>query len=137
MIRSFLLLMVSATPLAAQPTSLTFENGKAVSLAPGQWSYVVTAKGGEARYGTHLLLGCDRASRTMTISRPTIPAGTATVITDMLTRSLPPNGRVAASDPILDAMAFSRGRILIAGGGSVLAVPSWPEAARAIEDCRN
>ena len=37
-----------------------------------------------------------------------------------------------------DAIAFSRGRFLVSGGsGPVLAVPSWPEAARSIEDCRN
>jgi hypothetical protein len=42
-----------------------------------------------------------------------------------------------ASDPLLDQMAFSRGRVLIgADGGPVLIVPAWPEIARVTEECR-
>lgn len=42
-----------------------------------------------------------------------------------------------ASDPQLDLLAFSRGRMLvsIAGMGD-LVLPSWPEFARVVEDCR-
>jgi hypothetical protein len=55
-----------------------------------------------------------------------------------MTRALPVGGRLLANDPLLDAIALSRGRFLISDGrGPVLAVPSWPEAARSIEDCRN
>jgi hypothetical protein len=48
---------------------------------------------------------------------------------------------LAARDPLLDAMAFSRGRIAVtvggvAGGAEALVMPAWPEAARTIEDCR-
>jgi hypothetical protein len=46
-------------------------------------------------------------------------------------------GRMPASDPLLDQMAFSRGRFLVrAEGGPSLVVPAWPEFARVIEDCR-
>ena len=46
-----------------------------------------------------------------------------------MTRSLPAGGTVYANDKLLDAIAFSRGRFLVAGGaGPVLAIPSWPEA---------
>ena len=42
-----------------------------------------------------------------------------------------------ALDPLLDAIAFSRGRFAVTmAGGSPLVVPAWPEAARTIEDCR-
>ena len=42
-----------------------------------------------------------------------------------------------ASDPLLDQMAFSRGRFLVAAeGGPSLVVPAWPELARVVEDCR-
>jgi DNA-binding transcriptional LysR family regulator len=45
--------------------------------------------------------------------------------------------RVPAHDPLLDAIAFSRGRWRIeAEGRAALSVPSWPEVARVIEDCR-
>jgi len=44
---------------------------------------------------------------------------------------LPPN------DPLLDQIAFSRGRFLVqVEGGPSLVVPAWPEFARVVEDCR-
>lgn len=138
MIRIAVVLMAAAAPTSAQVAPLTFEFGKSLPLIVGNWSYAATATGGEARFGPHLSLLCDKATRTVTISRPGTPVAALTVVTDMQTRTLPPNGRLSAYDPLLDAMAFSRGRILVAGGSAaVLAVPSWPEAARAIEDCRN
>jgi hypothetical protein len=138
MIRIAVALMAVAAPAAAQVAPVTFEFGKSVPLAAGQWSYVATATGGEARYGAHVSLLCDKPTRTMTITRPGAPLVALTILTDMQTRTIPPNGRLSAYDPLLDAMAFSRGRFLISGGsGAVVAVPSWPEAARAIEDCRN
>jgi len=45
--------------------------------------------------------------------------------------------RVSADDPLLDALAFSRGRFTVeAPGAAALIVPTWPELARVIEDCR-
>jgi hypothetical protein len=42
-----------------------------------------------------------------------------------------------SNDPILDAMAFSRGRILVeAEGQQPIILPSWAEIARIVEDCR-
>jgi hypothetical protein len=137
MIRMAVALMAVAVPASAQ-TPLTFDVGKSLPLATGQWSYVATATGGEARFGSHLSLLCDKPTRTVTISRPGAPIAALTIVTDMVTRTIPPNGRLSAYDPLFDAMSFSRGRVLISGGsGGVSAVPSWPEAARAIEDCRN
>ena len=43
----------------------------------------------------------------------------------------------SAFDPLLDAIAFSRGRLVVTmAGGVPLVAPAWPEAARTIEDCR-
>jgi hypothetical protein len=138
MIRIFVALMAVAAPAAAQVAPLTFELGKSLPLAPGQWSYVASATGGEARFGSQLSLLCDKPTRTVTISRPGVPVSALTIVTDVQSRALAPNGRMSAYDPLLDAMAFSRGRFLVSGGSAaVLAIPSWPEAARAIEDCRN
>src|SRR5687768_2342037 len=132
MMRIAVAMMAAAAPAAAQMAPVTFEFGKSLPLIAGNWSYTSTATGGVARFGPYLSLLCDKTTRTMTISRPGVPVAALTVITDMQTRTLPPNGRLSAYDPILDAMAFSRGRILVAGGGAaVLAVPSGPEAARA------
>jgi hypothetical protein len=44
---------------------------------------------------------------------------------------------IAATDPILDAMAFSRGRVLVEmEGQQPVILPSWAEIARIVEDCR-
>jgi len=44
---------------------------------------------------------------------------------------------LSVSDPLLDQIAFSRGRFLVTvDGGPSLVVPAWPELARVIEDCR-
>ncbi len=138
MIRAIVALIAVAAPASAQVAPVTFDFGKSLPLANGQWSYTATGTGSEARFGNQLLLICDKRTRTVAISRPGMPVAALTIVTDMQTRTLPPNGVVSAHDPLLDAMAFSRGRILLAGGSAaVLAVPSWPEAARAIEDCRN
>jgi hypothetical protein len=137
MIGAVVALLAVATSAAAQD-SLSFEAGKPVPLAAGQWSYAATATGGEARYGTHLALQCDKPSRTMTITRPGMPVAALAIATDTASRTLPLGGRLSAFDPLFDAIAFSRGRFLVSGGaGPALAMPSWPEAARAIEDCRN
>ena len=41
------------------------------------------------------------------------------------------------TDPLLDAMAFSRGRFMVEmPGAPVLYLPAWPEVSRVIEDCR-
>lgn len=54
---------------------------------------------------------------------------------------VPVSGGVAvtlpARDPLLDAMAFSRGRFAVeAAGTAALYIPSWTEVSRVIEDCR-
>jgi hypothetical protein len=138
MIRLTVALLAAATPAMAQIAPLSFEAGKGLSLAPGQWTYSVTANGSVASYDSHLSLRCDRATRTVTISRAAGASALLTIATDTMTRTLPTGGRLLANDPLLDAIAFSRGRFLVAGGsGGVVAVPSWPEAARSIEDCRS
>lgn len=55
--------------------------------------------------------------------------------------ALSPPGWVAAGiavrDPLLDAMAFSRGRFALETAGlETLYLPAWPEISRVIEDCR-
>lgn len=52
---------------------------------------------------------------------------------------IPPYASVgtSASDPQLDAIAFSRGRFFISMNGVTdLVIPDWPELARVVEDCR-
>ena len=137
MIRLSVLLIAAAAPAAAQAAPLSFEAGKLLPLTPGQWMYAASGSGSEARYGASFSMRCDRATRTVIISRPGAVPAILTVATDSVTRNLPVGGRLLANDPLLDAIAFSRGRFLVSGGGVTLAIPSWPEAARSIEDCRS
>ena len=68
------------------------------------------------------------------------------VWTSSLTRSVPASFNpatmrltieLAAFDPLLDAIASSRGRVgFSVGAQPALVVPPWAEAARLFEDCR-
>ena len=138
MIRIIVALLAVAAPAAGQNPTLSFDAGKTLPIATGQWTYVASATGSEARYGTHITIRCDRPTRTVSIYRPNLPSASLTIATSELTRALPVGGRLLANDPLLDAIAFSRGRFLVSSGSEpILAIPSWPEAARSIEDCRN
>ena len=137
MIRLSVLLFAAAAPAAAQVAPVSFEAGKLLPLTPGPWTYAASATGSEARYGAAFSLRCDRATRTVIISRPGAAPTVLTIATDSVTRNLPVGGRLLANDPLLDAIAFSRGRFLVSEGGATLAIPTWPEAARSIEDCRS
>ena len=67
-----------------------------------------------------------------------------TIRTSNLMRTLPATARpdgtaatISANDPLLDAIAFSRGRFTIEQPGvAPLVLRPWAEVARVIEDCR-
>ena len=148
-------LALTAAPLlhaqTTAPGSIT-DFSVAVPL-PGNWAYATFAGGSEASFTDasghpQLFVRCSRASRQVTIASPAAAAAPSLNIwTTSQTRNLAASydpatyrlsANVTAYDPVLDAIAFSRGRVLISGGvGPTLAVPTWPEAARSIEDCRN
>jgi hypothetical protein len=98
--------------------------------------------------GGRLVLRCDPAARTVLIERSetATPSGTTalTIRTQTQSRTLQATPRagalqvsVPARDPLLDAMAFTRGRFAVeASGIPPLYVPSWTEVSRVIEDCR-
>ncbi len=45
--------------------------------------------------------------------------------------------RLRGSDPLLDAMAITKGRFAVETGGlQTLYLPAWAEVTRVIEDCR-
>ena len=125
-----------------------------VPITPGDWTYRAEATGSSARFGTPgaeplLSLSCERAAGRLVLRRAGAAPGPVplTIVTTSSTRSLsavpepaPATGlavALAPRDPILDAMAFSRGRFMVEVPGlPPLYLPSWPEFARAIEDCR-
>jgi hypothetical protein len=135
------MLLALSSPLAAQDAPAAFEGARGSALSPGQWSYVATLGGSEARFGSALSIRCDRIARRVALGRSgpvtAAPATAMTVTTDLAVRTLPIDGMVASNDDVLDAIAFSRGRFIVDGGGGVrLVLPASPEAARSIEDCR-
>jgi hypothetical protein len=145
--------LAPATVIAAQTVgtapAVDFNTAR---VALGTWAYQAVPGGSMARFvdtsGTaRLVLQCTRATRRVTISLTSAaPAPSLSLWTSIASRNLParfePNAmRVTAElpafDALLDAIAFSRGRIAVTmPGGVPLVVPAWPEAARTIEDCR-
>ncbi|HEX8191977.1 MAG TPA: hypothetical protein VF552_03685 [Allosphingosinicella sp.] len=114
-------------------------------LAPGDW----TQEGNEARYGqagaASFVVRCTAPGQVSIARAGTSAAPSITVRTSSASRSLPARASGAdveavlpASDPLLDAMFYSRGRYSIEVPGLPrLIVPSWPEPARVVEDCRS
>jgi hypothetical protein len=116
----------------------------------GDWSY----GGGVASFGEpgaqpRLTVRCDRAGGAVEIIRSGSAAAALPmrVLTEFESRTLDavPAGsdpasivaRLPAQDPLLDAMAFSKGRFALEIAGlQTLYVPSWTEVTRVIEDCR-
>ena len=124
-----------------------------VPQTPGDWRYETSSRGSAAIYGagpsdTLFKITCDPRTHYVGFARTGTFTNDAalTVRTESATRTLPvpPVGDTSAliaslnaNDPLLDAMAFSKGRFAIeAKGASTLYLPSWPEVTRVIEDCR-
>jgi hypothetical protein len=125
------------------------------SLSPvrgGAWTYQTQAGSSEARFndlaGQSLAsVRCLRSTRRIAISIRSVPAASLLLWTGSAQRNLPATynpstglltAELLASDQLLDALSFSRGRFSITAQGSApLVLPNWPEPTRAIEDCRN
>ncbi len=117
----------------------------------GDWTWGPVSGGTRASYGdlsggSLFSLTCNRAARAVVLMRTssiTTPATmqiTTTYGARSFTASPVPGGlaiTLAANDPQLDAMAFSRGRFAVfTSGAPTLYLPSWAEVGRVIEDCR-
>ena len=121
-------------------------------LTPGTWRYQRDARGTHAAFGAgggepRLVLRCEASGRRIFLSRPGRASGALTVRTTSTTRALPVRAagggasdvvvELPSRDPLLDAMAFSRGRFVIEQAGApTLVVPAYAEIGRVIEDCR-
>ena len=116
-------------------------------LSAGDWTYRDEGGVSSAAYGPAqapvFILRCER-SREVSLVRTGAGSGPLIVRTSFGERSLPaaaqPEGlaaRLAAADPLLDQMLFSRGRFAVEAQGTVrLVLPAWPEPAKVVEDCR-
>lgn len=133
----------------APPPPAPLADWRDAPLSPGDWTY----RGGpddpepSATFRSQQLafvLRCERNHEIMIgVSGPQPPGFTIRTTYGERRLSTTPvhvegvPAYLAASDPLFDQMAFSRGRILVQpGGGPALILPAWPEIARVVEDCR-
>lgn len=122
-------------------------------LSPGQWFYRDEPAASQALFGppnseASFVVRCERATRQIVLQRQGVTTGnTMTIRTSFGARNFPLSvrteplhyvyTRIGANDPFLDSMAFSRGRFSVQVPGTpMLIIPSWPEPARVVEDCR-
>ncbi len=120
-------------PVEPPPVQTAAEDWRDLPLSPGDWSYDPATN--EARYAD-FSLRCDPARRQIVAMRAG-GSGPLRLRTTYGERVLPAGGSLAASDPILDEMAFTRGRFTVDDpGAATLVLPAWPEPARVVEDCR-
>jgi hypothetical protein len=138
-------------PAALKAQTAVADLGTATPIA-GTWNYSPSATGSEASFLNpsalpQLTIRCTKATRRVTIAKPaTGAAATMTLWTSSAVRAVPSSFNpltnrisveIVSNDPLLDSLAFSRGRIgVTVAGGPSLVVPAWPEVARVVEDCR-
>jgi len=111
-------------------------------FTPGDWRYLQQPGSSAASFstgmGTRLTLSCDKFSHQVVLAG--LRAAPVTIRTTTMTRNVTPTPLAvvsfAASDPLLDAIAFSRGRFVVEQGGQPLVLPPYAEVGRVIEDCR-
>lgn len=136
-------------PAGAQVPAMDFSYSP---VSPGFWTYRAVTDGSEASFvdgsgTTRMVIACGRVTRFVTISRiSAAPASSFALWTSSAVRNLNASfdqrsGRViaqmSATDPLLDAIAFSRGRfVLTMPGFPALVLPAGVEVAHVVEDCR-
>jgi hypothetical protein len=135
---------VAGTPLQS--------NLEYVDPIVGNWTYGNTSDGSEATFSNssgqpQLTIRCTRSTRRVAILKAAPTASPSLWIwTSSEKISLPAtydsstlrvSVDIGAYDPLLDAIASSRGRIGFSSSGlETLVVPPWADIARVIEDCR-
>jgi hypothetical protein len=131
--------LLPAPPAPPPPAPVAWEDAP---LAAGDWSYAGAGPAPQASFGAPgamlLTLRCAAGGRIGIVRGA--ETGPVTIVTSFGERILPAAGAegrdLPASDPLFDQIAFSRGRFLVRSAGGDLVLPSWPEPARLIEDCR-
>ena len=135
-------------PVPQAPVS---DNWMDIPATPGDWRYAPRGQGTEASFWSQAgapmaRLRCMADTRTVVLSLPVTGARTplVTIRTETATRTLEALSAdremtvsIAPGDPLLDAMALSKGRFALESEGlPPLYLPSWAEVTRVIEDCR-
>ena len=143
------LALIAATSVQAQAPVATYAHATPIA---GNWTYRAAADGSEAVFSNaaaqpQLALRCTRSTRRVSIAKPATGAAPFMFVwTSSNTRNVPASfkpataqlvAELAMMDPLLDSIAFSRGRFAVSASGTpALVLPSAPEIDRVIEDCR-
>ena len=143
--------LIAASPVDAQTAPPAVDYSTATPLT-GTWFYSPAPDGSEAIFlntsaQPQIIIHCVRMTRRVAIAKPASAAAPfLTVWTSSQWRNLPASfnpatarltAELPAFDPLLDAIAFSRGRFAVSvSGAAALVLPAWPEPARVMEDCR-
>ena len=116
---------------------------------PGTWSYLRDGPRSVATYadGASAILTITCSDRNIIFHRPGAEALALAITTTTLSKRLlgasdtVTNGAIGtlpATDPLLDAIIYSRGKFMVGTTGLPdLILPPWPEIARVVEDCRS
>ncbi|WP_295489753.1 hypothetical protein [Sphingorhabdus sp. EL138] len=151
--------IVSAPPLLASPPPQPLTGDwNDWPFTPGNWTYRRDGRNSIAQFGAPgrnatVNFRCDAQNRRVTLSREaspreaSAPSARMVIHTSSMTKTVvatPSDAHpfylgadIAATAPILDAMAFSRGRVLVdVEGQQPVILPTWAEIARIVEDCR-
>ncbi|PHR13613.1 MAG: hypothetical protein COA41_18155 [Sphingopyxis sp.] len=143
--------VATPTPAPAQPQG----NWIDWPITPGTWSYRQDERGSIALFGETgedaiFIIRCDQSRRQLFLSRAgSVAAGATMVLRASAGQASYPasnNGgtpayaaiSVSPRDLMMDRIAYSRGRFAVETSGlRSLAIPSWPEFSRVVEDCRS
>lgn len=137
-------------PVVEQPQ---YENYLDAPQTAGTWSYYdepgeTLAVFAVSTRNPTLIVRCDKAARKVGIARSSLAPGTQPmkIETETATRNLTASAlgqseliavELDPYDPLLDAMAITKGRFAISSPRDpTLYIPAWVEVSRVIEDCR-
>ncbi|MFO6447727.1 hypothetical protein ACLBKU_11330 [Erythrobacter sp. NE805] len=131
-------------PLPADPATTWID----APQTPGAWRYERLERTTTADYRSPersrlVSIACRDGGQVM-LDVDGARAGSLTIRTETATRTLLAEANrqfafvlLSPTDPLLDAIALSKGRFSIeAEGAAPLYLPSWAEVSRVIEDCR-
>jgi hypothetical protein len=137
-----------AAPVRPPPPPTLIDDWQAAPLSPGDWSYRPNPATPEAVFRSEgvvsFTISCERG-RSVRLRWVGAQARTIGIHTSYGERQLPVSAvhinmvfvDLPPNDPLLEQIAFSRGRFLVESeGAQSLVLPAWPEPARVIEDCR-
>lgn len=140
-----------APPVAITPR---YDNWVDAPQTLGDWTYrdagsMSFALFGQPGEGARFGIECRADTRAVRLVRASAATSPAPIVirTETASRTLTANPEqggtpqlvtsIQPRDPLLDAMALSRGRFAVETAGmETLYLPAWPEVTRVIEDCR-